>query len=256
MRFGSLFSGIGGFDLGFERAGMTCAWQVEIDDACNKVLEKHWPEVRRYKDVREVGKHNLEPVDVICGGFPCQDVSLAGLRKGLEGKRSTLWSEFHRIICEIRPRWVVIENVRGLFTSDDGRFFAKILRELSDIGFDAEWQIIRADQFGLRHKRERVYIIAYPNSSISNCNVGDRRIFSEWQENQGEWGSNWVELIIHPSEVAPSKWIQKAQMDNPEPTLIRDNDGFSYGLDKARLKQCGNAVVVPIIEWIGKRINR
>ena len=105
MRFGSLFAGIGGFDLGFERAGMECAWQVEIDEFCNKVLAKHWPNVRRYKDVREVGKHNLEPVDLICGGFPCQDVSLAGQRAGLEGKRSTLWSEFYRIICEIRPKF-------------------------------------------------------------------------------------------------------------------------------------------------------
>ena len=90
--FGSLFAGIGGFDLGFERAGMVCRWQVEIDEFCQKVLAKHWPDVTRYGDVRECGKHNLEAVDLICGGFPCQDVSVAGKRAGLEGKRSGLWS--------------------------------------------------------------------------------------------------------------------------------------------------------------------
>jgi len=144
MKFGSLFSGIGGFDLGFERAGMQCAWQVEIDEACNKVLEKHWPAVKRYRDVREVGKHNLESVDLICGGFPCQDVSFAGLRKGLEGKRSTLWSEFYRIICEIKPRWIVAENVLGLLSSDNGQFFGNILRDLAEGGYDAECHIIPA----------------------------------------------------------------------------------------------------------------
>ena len=254
LTFGSLFSCIGGFDLGFERAGMECKWQVEIDEACNKVLKKHWPNVKRYKDVREVGKRNLQSVDVICGGFPCQDVSLAGLRKGLEGKRSTLWSEFYRIVCEIRPGWVVIENVRGLFTSDDGRFFGKILYELSIIGYDAEWEIIRASAFGLRHKRDRVFIIAYPNRSVDNSNVGERRIFSKWSEKSQEWCSNWIEFIMDTGEVASSKWIQKAQMDNPEPTLIRVDDGVQFELVKSRLKQCGNAVAVPVAEWIGNRI--
>jgi DNA (cytosine-5)-methyltransferase 1 len=244
----------GGFDLGFERAGMKCTWQCEIDDKTSAVLEKHWPEVRRYKDVRTIGKHNLESVDVICGGFPCQDVSLAGLRKGLEGKRSTLWSEFYRIVGEIRPQWVVIENVRGLLTSDDGRFFGKILYELSNIGYDSEWEVIRASDFGLRHRRERIFIIAYPKCDGDNRFLGDRRIFSKWEKETQEWGAHWVELIMDPGNVAPSKWIQPTQMDNPEPTLIRTNDGVSFGLVKNRLKQCGNAVCVPIAEWIGRRI--
>jgi len=90
VRFGSLFAGIGGFDLGLERAGMECAWQVEIDPWARRVLARHWPSVPRYEDVREVGAHNLEPVDVICGGFPCQDISHAGKRAGIEGERSGL----------------------------------------------------------------------------------------------------------------------------------------------------------------------
>ena len=116
MKFISLFAGIGGLDLGLERAGMECVAQVEIDDFCQKVLTKHWANVPKFKDVRDVGKNNLPTADLICGGFPCQDVSLVGARKGLEGKRSTLWSEFHRIICEVQPRWVVIENVLRLLS--------------------------------------------------------------------------------------------------------------------------------------------
>jgi len=101
--FGSLFSGIGGFDLGFERAGMSCKWQVEIDDAAAGVLDRHWSGVAKYKDVRNVGRDNLETVDVICGGFPCQDLSIAGKRAGLDGERSGLWFEFRRIVEELKP---------------------------------------------------------------------------------------------------------------------------------------------------------
>lgn len=110
---GSLFSGIGGFELGFERAGFEIRWQVELDDYCTAVLAKHWPEVKRYRDVRTVGSHNLEPVDVICGGFPCQPVSLAG-RRQVQADDRWLWPEFARLIRELRPRIAVMENVPGL----------------------------------------------------------------------------------------------------------------------------------------------
>ncbi len=97
LTFGSLFAGIGGFDLGFERAGMVCKWQVEIDDYANRVLAKHWPAVHRERDIRQCGAHNLQPVDVVCGGFPCQDISYAGLGAGLEGERSGLFFEAVRV---------------------------------------------------------------------------------------------------------------------------------------------------------------
>lgn len=116
---GSLFAGIGGFDLGFERAGFQTVWQVEINDYCRKVLAKHFPHAERFEDVRECGAHNLKPVDVICGGFPCQDISNAGLRAGIDGERSGLWREYARIISELRPKAVLIENVAALLSGKD-----------------------------------------------------------------------------------------------------------------------------------------
>lgn len=133
MRFVSLFSGIGGFDLGFERAGMTCLAQVEIDANARAVLARHFPTVQQFEDVRHVGRHNLPACDVLCGGFPCQDLSVAGDRAGLAGERSGLYFEFQRIIMELRPTYVVIENVPGLFSSNDGRDFAIVLGGLTGV---------------------------------------------------------------------------------------------------------------------------
>ena len=159
MTFGSLFAGIGGFDLGFERAGMHCTWSVEIDDRCNEVRTHHWPDVRQYKDVRDVGRHNLEPVDVICGGFPCQDLSVAGRRAGLAGERSGLWWEFHRIIEELQPRWAVIENVPGLLSSNSGRDMGTIVGALGKLGYGYAWATLDAQYFGLAQRRRRVFIV-------------------------------------------------------------------------------------------------
>src|SRR6476660_8578618 len=118
MTYGSLFSGIGGMDLGLDRAGLTCKWQVEIDPFCRKILAKHWLHVKRYGDIRTVDGRDLEPVDLLAGGFPCQDLSQAGKRAGIEGTRSGLWFEFARIIGELRPRYVLVENVPGLLVYD------------------------------------------------------------------------------------------------------------------------------------------
>lgn len=174
LTVGSLFSGVGGFDLGLERAGFQVLWQVEIDDYANRVLAKHWSNVARFRDVRECGKHNLAPVDLICGGWPCQPHSLAGKRAASADKRD-LWPEFIRIIRELRPRWVLGENVPGLCSSETGRFFGRVLRDLAECGLDAEWQVLPAWAFGAPHIRERVFIVAYPNGR----NEG-RRIIPEW----------------------------------------------------------------------------
>lgn len=164
LTFGSLFAGIGGIDLGLERAGMRCAWQVEIDDYARRVLAKHWPDVPRFCDVRECGAHNLPAVDVLAGGFPCQPHSTAGRRRGANDDRD-LWPEYLRLIREIRPRWVMAENVPGLLSTDDGRFFGAVLRGLAESGYDAEWDCIPAGALGAPHWRDRVFIVAHVHST-------------------------------------------------------------------------------------------
>lgn len=245
MKFGSLFAGIGGIDLGLERAGMTCAWQVEIDEYATKVLQKHWPNVARFRDVRDCGKENLEPVDLICGGFPCQDVSVAGSRAGLKGKRSTLWSEFIRIVREIGPRWILAENVPGLLSSDDGQFFAQILRGLAQSGHDAEWDIIPAAAFGAPHLRKRVFVVAYTNGHGCQAN----------QKKQGGMGKASIEKRGRPSEDLArihNGQIQRGSTWGGERPVCRVDDGLPVWVD--RLRCLGNAVVPQVAEWIGRRI--
>jgi DNA (cytosine-5)-methyltransferase 1 len=157
VKFGSLFSGIGGFDLGFERAGLECIWQIEKDKDCNRVLSNHWPNVQRFDDVTTV--REFEPADVICGGFPCQDLSVAGKRKGLAGERSGLWFEFLRIAESNLPRFVVIENVPGLLSSDQGRDFGTVLRGLVECGYCVGWRVLDAQYDGVAQRRRRVFIV-------------------------------------------------------------------------------------------------
>ena len=239
MKFGSLFSGIGGLDLGLERAGMECAWQVEIDDYCQKVLTKHWPDVPKYKDIRDVGKE-LGTVDLICGGFPCQDVALIGKRDGLSGQRSTLWSEFYRIVCEIRPRWVLVENVTGLFSSDNGQFFGKILRELALGRYDAEWNVVPAFSVGAPHRRERVFIVAYSQG------IPGRETF-ESRNTLGTSRETWKnDSDLGWGEMAAFDWSL------PESYYTREIDGIPRRLE--RDKGLGNAVVPQVAEFIGRQI--
>ena len=169
LRYGSLFSGIGGIDLGMDMAGFECAWQVEIDDYCRQILDKHWPGVPKYKDIYEVKGAEIEPVDILCGGFPCQPVSVAGKRGGVDDER-WLWDEFYRLICELRPRWVVAENVTGLFSANSGRAFAGVLRDLAEGGYDAVWDVYSAGGpggVGAPHRRERVFFVAHTDSPQS-----------------------------------------------------------------------------------------
>lgn len=158
LTFGSLFSGIGGMDIGLERCGMTCKWQVEIDNYATKILEKHWPDVKRYKDIKDIKK--IEYVDVIAGGFPCQNISNAGKREGIEGEKSGLWKEFYRIICLVRPKYVLVENVSALLA----RGMDTVLAGLSQSGYDSEWDCLPASSIGAPHRRDRVFIIAYSNN--------------------------------------------------------------------------------------------
>lgn len=218
--FGSLFAGIGGFDLGLERAGWKPAWQVEIDPFCRKVLQRHWPEVPKFEDVREVGRHNLAPVDLICGGFPCPVVSRAA-----HGRNAGewLWPEFARIIRLLQPKFALVENVNGLRE----RRLGEVLGDLAEIGYDAEWNVLPASLFGAPHKRARVWVVAYSDSySKSNGSVYDETSF------------------LSELEVPFKRWVDPV-------TYIRVDDGFSQRL---ACEKYGNAVVPQIVEWIGRRL--
>jgi len=186
VKIGSLFSGYGGLDLAVANVlDAEVAWHCEWEDAPSSILEKHFSDIPNYKDVTQVDFTKVEPVDILTGGFPCQDLSLAGRRAGMkDGTRSGLWSEFARAINELRPRLVVIENVRGLLsaTADNGmeypdevlgnlsgrpalRALGAVLGDLADLGYDAKWTGVRAADAGAPHNRFRIFIIAYPSSS-------------------------------------------------------------------------------------------
>ncbi len=157
-----LFSGIGGFSLGLERSnGFQTVAFCEIDPFCRRVLARHWPEVPCYDDIRELTGQRLADdgieVDAICGGFPCQDISFAGAGAGLAGERSGLWREYARLIGEIRPQYVIVENVAALLS----RGLGDVLGDLATLGYDAEWHCIPAAAVGAPHRRDRVWIVAY-----------------------------------------------------------------------------------------------
>jgi DNA (cytosine-5)-methyltransferase 1 len=166
-----LFSGIGGFSLGLERAGMETVAFCEIDEQCQKILHKHWPNVPIFPDVSKLS-YPEGYVEVICGGFPCQDISVAGRGAGLKGERSGLWFEYKRIIKETKPRYVIIENVANLRTKG----LTTVLQDLWEIGYDSEWHIISAVGVGAVHRRERIWIIAYP------CDLGQKRSGAEGKQ--------------------------------------------------------------------------
>ena len=256
LTVGSLFSGIGGIDLGLERLGMKVLWQVEIDKYCQKVLKKHWPKVERFEDVTKCGGHNLRSVDVICGGFPCQDVSTAGKRAGIEGARSGLWSEFARIIHELGPKYVFVENVTGLLSDGMGR----VLGDLAEIGYDVEWQVLSAASVGAPHLRERIWIIAYPSqtstarkrkSQVDRCSaVVGRMGTTVFQKEKQICNPN------HEPEPDFDLWSKSSKGGwwEAEPNVGRVVDGVSRKLDTDRLKALGNAVVPQCVEVIGQRI--
>lgn len=226
LKIGSLFSGIGGLELGLERGignGAHTVWQVEQSEYCRAVLAKHWPDATRYDDVRTVGRSNLASVDVVCGGFPCQDVSHAGKREGIGGARSGLWSEYARIVRELRPHYVVVENVTGLLD----RGFGVVLGDLAALGYDAEWSVLSACAVGAPHTRERVFVVAYPSG------VGPRQL------RRGERASGR----------SPQRNLRWATL---EPPCERVADGVPLRLE--RLTALGNAVVPDVAEVVGRLI--
>ena len=220
-----LFSGIGGFSIGLERAGMRTVAFCEIDANARKVLHKHWPNVPVFTDVTKLTKDDIhEKIDVLAGGFPCQDISTAGRGAGLQGSRSGLWFELHRLIDEIRPRYAVIENVAALRR----RGLGEVLRSLAKIGYDAEWYCIPASALGAPHRRDRIWIVAYPHSPHSEGRRLPSGVYAKYADAVSE---GWWEV---------------------EPSVGRVANGLPG--QPHRLKQLGNAVVPQIPELIGRAI--
>jgi DNA (cytosine-5)-methyltransferase 1 len=232
MNFLSLFSGIGGLDFGLERAGMKCVAQVEIDPFCRRVLAKHWPDVPRFEDVRTVTAENLPAgIDCICGGFPCQDISVAGYAAGLDGERSGLWYQYLRIIREIRPKFVIVENVPALLS----RGLGVVLGGLAECRLDAEWRVFSANEFGAPHERGRVFIVAYANEVYGKKRMGHKpdgkaKIFRGRPSGRNEF------------------WTQAP------PRSVRVDHGIPATVYSDRVSALGNAVVPQVAEWIGRQI--
>lgn len=250
LTFGSLFSGIGGFDLGFEKAGFQCRWQVEIDDYATHILEKHWPQVHRYRDVRECNASNLEQVDCIIGGFPCQDISYAGRGAGLDGERSGLFFEAVRVVRQLQPRAIVLENVAALLT----RGLDRVLGTLAEIGYDAQWHCIPAAAVGAPHIRDRVFVLGYANGgrgqawestgqtarhglSASSTSVDA----SSMADAQGFYGQGFYDGS-RKVEFGRSSWWEL------EPGMGRVAHGIPSRVD--RLKCLGNAIVPQVAEVV------
>lgn len=263
LNVGSLFAGIGGFDLGLERAGFEIAWQVEIDPYCQRVLAKHWPHVQRYGDIQSVDWGTVEPVDVLCGGFPCQDISFAGKGAGLAGERSGLWFEYAKAIEALTPRYVIIENVAALRS----RGLDQVLGSLAALGYDAEWHCIPASAVGAPHRRDRVWIVAYANGS--NLQAGCQR---QWgicaQEagcgtaNQYRFGRKALaDTSSRRAEPSGAQCDERGFQDQTvrglgdshdwtiEPAVGRVAHGIPRRVD--RLRGLGNAIVPQIAEMIG-----
>ncbi len=233
LTFGSLFAGIGGFDLGLERAGMRCKWQVEIDGYAQAVLRKHWPEVPKHEDVRTFPPQEGEwGVDVICGGFPCQDISGAGAKRGISGERSGLWVDFARIIGELRPMYVIVENVAALLV----RGMGKVLGDMASLGYDAEWHCIPAAAVGSPQFRDRVWIVAHP------CGGRFSRVKERYGQGQiVERRDDFDRLAVGQRRARDARsWVRRA------------DHGIPSRVD--RLRCLGNAVVPQIVEIIGRAI--
>lgn len=273
---GSLFAGIGGFDLGFENAGYRTTWQVELNPVNRAVLADRFPHARQFEDVRHCGADNLDPVDVITGGFPCQDISLAGARfsnrhkRGLRGERSGLFWEVIRIVNALQPRWVVLENVVNLLAVNDSQDFETVVRALADSGYVGCWRVLNAQYFGVPQQRRRVFLVAGrgrmpPIELLADAASVDAippaSCSIQWPRQADAWAANTLLANKAGSQITlgcttfiaePDAWHQMAERQRASET-----DGLCLGLDAANLAEAfaaGNAVVPQIAEWIARKL--
>lgn len=245
LTHGSLFSGIGGFELGAKRKGIKTIWNCEINKDCREVLKKHFPETKQYTDITKLA--NPEYVKIISGGFPCQDISIAQIHKkhldeknkakGIKGERSGLWKEMFRICGEVMPKYIIIENSPMLIS----RGLGTILADLSRIGYVCEWRCLFASQFGFPHKRKRIFIIAYP---LEKRRININAVLGKLPEILQKQKSR-PDYIPSDFKRYDCKTIGES---------LRAYNGIPEGLDKKRIGMCGNAVIPDITEFLFKCI--
>lgn len=268
---GSLFAGIGGFDLGFLWAGFCTSWQVEIDPICRAVLSDHFPHATQFDDVRTcLPQIQALPdggsVDVIIGGFPCQDVSMAGKRAGLHGQRTGLFFDAIEIIKSIKPRFVVLENVTGLINSNDGKDLQTVIETLAQCGYVGFWRVLDSRYFGVPQKRRRVFLVAglreYPPFSLM-ADLGSVERISGKTESQSSWadahhtllagvGSSAININCADIIAVPNG---RGQMAIRERTTI--DDGLCKGLDETNATEAraaGNAVCPQVAQFIANHL--
>lgn len=296
VRLASFFAGIGGFDLGFERAGIETAWQCEIKPFCLDILEQHWPLAKRATDIRKVDPDDIPAAAVWAGGFPCQDVSLArmGPRSGLRGEQSGLFYRFAELIGECRPPLVVLENVAALLSSHDGRDFAIVVRTLAELGYGVAWRVLDSRHFGIPQSRTRVFIVgslggpASAGSVLFEPECGDRDsearrshgkkplspfaistgdpergfvkqlahcLYAESARHTGtDWSRNYVAYPVGRVRRLTPLETERLQGFPDNWTMPKQQISDLDKLDSARYHACGNAVSVPVAEWLGHRI--
>lgn len=288
MKVASFFSGIGGFDLGFENVGMDVVFQCEINKFCREILKKRWPNIPLAENINNLKPEDIPESELWCGGFPCQDLSLAnqGKRKGLKGERSGLFFKFAELIAAKTPRWVVIENVPGLLNSASGKDFQILVQTLDELGYGVSWRILDAKYFGTPQRRRRVFIIGSFGTLLSAkvlFEQGETYIvknagLGKWQVAAGGFQKYARETdtysIQHASigrKHTAGPQAKGYRNDGETYTLdsrggadavfstnyafrVREITGISRRLDGNRYRAIGNAVAVPVVEWIGKRI--
>jgi DNA (cytosine-5)-methyltransferase 1 len=288
LRVASFFAGIGGFDLGLERAGMEVVFQCEINPFSQRVLQSRWPNIKLHGDILTLQPNEIPHSDVWTGGFPCQDVSLAnqGKRKGLQGERSGLFYAFAELVEERRPPWIILENVPGLLNSHSGEDFRTVISRLDELGYGVSWRILDAKYFGTPQRRRRVYIVASyrtlrsaevlfesgASQEVHRASLGERDLGAS--RFATGIGKSTIYSIQHATigrkpEAGPqakgfrndgetytldSRGSADVVCKTNDAFRVREASGLSERVDSARHRSIGNAVCVPVVEWIAKRI--
>jgi DNA (cytosine-5)-methyltransferase 1 len=282
----SLFTGVGGFDLGFEAAGMTTVGQVEIDRKCGEVLAAHWPDVPRHDDVTTAKEwiDSVGTIDIVSGGFPCQDVSVAGFRAGLAGERTGLFWDALALAQAAKARWIVLENVPGLLSSNEGRDFGTVISALADAGYGhVEWRVLDSQFFGVPQRRRRVFIVGCAGTPRGGSVLVESESGSGYLEEDEATREETTDAAKHsPIAFGHTQGLDIQASHIAAPTIRKNGSGgavltgkqvrrltprecerlqgfpddwTSVLNDSERYKQMGNAVTVPVAEWVGRMIN-